>query len=392
MLIEFSFNNKILILLIFPIVFQFEDLVIRLYIKHDNRIFRIFKIFLSFLFFIFLELIYKYRTRNINSHNSVSNLPTMKDIENDINSINLGNQVNIEIRKKKNKAKINNALFLFLLSFLVLLSYFINYWDDDNNKIKNYLRSIGIFFEIMNFGILSHFILDANFYRHHILSLFIMFISLITLFISLADITRFKALAILYFFIYTLSYSLYNILGKKYFDLFFKTPHFMLFFIGIINVTGLLIYDIITYFCKREISGIILGFKDNITSIKDVLIFLLELLIKFVYTLGVWLVIYYFTPCHFIISDILCVLISYIIRIIKHSEEIIIISIIIYFIVMICSLIFNEIIILKFCNLEFYTKKYINLRERIDSAFLISNNPGEDNEEDESSISEHHSS
>ena len=59
---------------------------------------------------------------------------------------------------------------------------------------------------------------------------------------------------------------------------------------------------------------------------------------------------------------------------------------------MICSLIFNEIIILKFCNLEFYTKKYINLRERIDSAFLISNNPGEDNEEDESSISEHHSS
>ena len=38
---------------------------------------------------------------------------------------------------------------------------------------------------------------------------------------------------------------------------------------------------------------------------------------------------------------------------------------IIFFINFICSLIFNEIIILKFCKLEYYTKKYIIEREHI---------------------------
>ena len=44
---------------------------------------------------------------------------------------------------------------------------------------------------------------------------------------------------------------------------------------------------------------------------------------------------------------------------------------IVFVINLICSLIFNEIIILKFCELEYYTKKYIKDRAIIDVSALL---------------------
>ena len=38
---------------------------------------------------------------------------------------------------------------------------------------------------------------------------------------------------------------------------------------------------------------------------------------------------------------------------------------------LICSLIFNEIIILKFCKLEYYTKKYIKIRATMDVSAIF---------------------
>ena len=49
----------------------------------------------------------------------------------------------------------------------------------------------------------------------------------------------------------------------------------------------------------------------------------------------------------------------------------IIIFSIVFFINLICSLVLNEIIILKFFGLEYYTKKYINKRGRLDSLELF---------------------
>ena len=187
---------------------------------------------------------------------------------------------------------------------------------------------------------------------------------------------------ILYFFIYTLFYSLYNVLGKKYFDLFYYSPYYMLFIIGSINSTVLLLYDMIAYFVNEEYSGIILGFKDNINTFINFCFFFLELFVKFIYTLGIWVTLYYFTPYHFIISDFISQIISYYINIITNSKinkynstinNIIIFSVV-YLINFICSLIFNEIIIIKCCKLYYYTKKYIKRREKMDTFFLINDN------------------
>ena len=128
--------------------------------------------------------------------------------------------------------------------------------------------------------------------------------------------------------------------------------------IGAFACIPMLIYDIIVYLAKPDISGIIIGFKENITSVK-----------------------YFFTPFHFIISEFISEIFNYYIKMIQSGKgnkydfiyytiNIIIFSVV-FFINLVCSLIFNEVIILKFCKLEIYTKKYIHKRARSDANTLF---------------------
>ena len=148
--------------------------------------------------------------------------------------------------------------------------------------------------------------------------------------------------------------------------------------IGLINSIGLLLYDVIAYFINDEYSGIIKGFRDNIDSIQSFFWFLLELVFKFIYTAGIWISIYDLTPCHFIISDFTAEMISFYIKIINKTHidnyfftttNIIMFSII-FFINLICSLVFNEVLIVKFFKMHYYTNKYIKEREHIELTTL----------------------
>ena len=148
--------------------------------------------------------------------------------------------------------------------------------------------------------------------------------------------------------------------------------------IGLTNSIGLLLYDIITFFINDEYSGIIKGFRDNIDSAKIFFCLLLELVVKFIYTAGIWISIYDLTPCHFIISDFTAEMISFYVKIIRNTPindyffttTNIIMFTIIFFINLICSLIFNEVFIVKFLGLHYYTDKYIKKREQIELSTL----------------------
>ena len=79
---------------------------------------------------------------------------------------------------------------------------------------------------------------------------------------------------------------------------------------------------------------------------------------------------------------------------IYYTINIIIFSVV-FFINLICSLIFNEIIILKFCSLEYYTKKYINKRATnditslfIDEDSINSEKESENNKDESISLNE----
>ena len=383
MKIVFSFNSKILFLLIFPIFIQIESPVQELYIKKDYLLFNMFKIFLSYVMFIPFVLIFKYRTKKNQRRNSeitrASNL--------DEKSEKTGDHIKKEITKNKRETIRNNILLLLALSLIDLVAYYINYYENDNSEqIKFFLNSIGILFEIINFGLISYLLLDKKYYRHHFLSFGIIFISLFISFIFyiIKEDLKFYivVIIIMYYYTYTLLYSSYNVLGKKYLDEYFQSPYEMLFKIGLINITLLLFYDIIAFFCNDKYSGVIIGFRDNIVKYYDFLFFFLELIIKCLYTSGIWLTIYYFTPLHFIISDFISEIIKFYIHCIKNShkisDDIIIIFTITYFINFCGSLVFNEIVILKFCKLEYYTNKYIQKREKIDSTLMeISDNDDE---------------
>ena len=210
-----------------------------------------------------------------------------------------------------------------------------------------------------------------------------------------------------YYLIYYFLYGLFNTLLKKYIIIYFHSIYYILLIIGTLVCVPMIIYDIITYHVKQDISGIILDFKENITSVKDFFLFFVETIFQFFSNLGIFWTIYYFTPFHFIISEFISELLNYYIKLIEHDPDkpdkygfiyykynIIIFSVV-FFINLICSLIFNEIIILKFCSLEYYTKKYINKRATnditslfIDEDSINSEKESENNKDESISLNE----
>ena len=406
MLFELSFNNKILFLLVFPIFFQFEPFLIMQYVKpeYDFVLFRIFNLYLSRLFFILLFLIFKYNTtehykskKNQKSKNGL--IEDNKENDADLKTENIG-YLNDEIKKNKFKQSRNNILFLLSLSGLEFIANLINYNQENiHREIKFFLNTVGILLEITNFGLLSFSILKQKFYKHHYYSLAIIFFSLMILFSIYIFRIKFEFFIFIFYFFYTLFYSAYDILGKKYLEKYFESPYFMLFIIGFFNVIVLLLYDLITYCIDEKYSSIITGFQGNIIDLKTFFYFFLDILNKFIYTFGIWMTIYYFTPFHFIISEFISEIFKYFIIVIIRSQIVddkkyideynIIIFSLIYLINFICSLVFNEIIILKFCGMEYYTNKYILIRERKESSLVIKNENGYVDDESNASSSEY---
>ena len=380
MYIEFSFNLKLLFILIYPIFKISEQPIANQFLKEDNHLFRIFRIFLSNEFsFIFL-LIFKYMNKT-----------TKKDITPDEHDkiIEHSEVILADIELSKNN-KIKSIIFLFLLSIIYVGSYFFNYYVR-KTIIIICRNSIGIIFEIIIFYILSLFILKEKYYKHHYLSMSIICATLIGLFISYllqvndSDYSIYNAFW--YYLAYYSLYGLFDILLKKYFLVYFYSIYFVLLLIGAFTCIPMLIYDIIAFFINKDVSGIIIGFANNVNNVKSVFLFIVHLISLFMSNLGLFWTIYYFTPFHLIICEFILELLNYYIRLIQNKLEkpekenifsflfetnnIIIFSIV-FFINLICSLIFNEIIILKFCKLEYYTKNYIKERAETDVDELLS--------------------
>ena len=380
MYIEFSFNLKLLFILIYPIFKISEQPIANQFLKEDNHLFRIFRIFLSNEFsFIFL-LIFKC----INKTNKKDITPDEHD-----KIIEHSEVILADIELSKNN-KIKSIIFLFLLSIIYVGSYFFNYYVR-KTIIIICRNSIGIIFEIIIFYILSLFILKEKYYKHHYLSMSIICATLIGLFISYllqVDDKQYSIYnAFWYYLAYYSLYGLFDILLKKYFLVYFYSIYFVLLLIGAFTCIPMLIYDIIAFFINKDVSGIIIGFANNVNNVKSVFLFIVHLISLFMSNLGLFWTIYYFTPFHLIICEFILELLNYYIKLIQNKLEkpekenifsflfetnnIIIFSIV-FFINLICSLIFNEIIILKFCKLEYYTKNYIKERAETDVDELLS--------------------
>ena len=398
MLIGFSkVNSKLLILAIFPIFEPIRKIFDekRKDKSKDNNFFKLFRFYLSYVLSIIFIIIIKFREKDEKRNKIINKLKTInftknKDEKVDAKSdgqswINPQDKVKSDLKKERVAKKV--MYIGFLIAILLILNIFnIIFRDIFSDEGWNFIlhigkKSFGVFFEIIFFITLSIYAMKYKIYRHHFVSLIVILLNLILLMISFIicfpDCT---IQTIIYYFFYSFLFCLYCILGKKYLNLFSNSPYNIMLSIGIVSIIILFIFDIIMFslFDNNDDYinkyGIILGFK-KMTNILSIYVFIFDVICNFFSNIGLWLTIYYYSPFHYIISEsmseYLFILYDFIIfkRDYKFSD--IILYTIIYIINFTFFLIFNEIIILKFCGLNYNIKENIEEREIIDNILAL---------------------
>ena len=377
---------KLLIPIIFPIFLQIRK-VIREKKIFNNSVYSGFNDFLSLTIFGFLYLIMKYRTKsskdiNVNNNNKKNELKHSNDTDNNEEKKNNNNPPlkhfnpntrieNINLKKKKAE-KVKKFLFALVISYLQLIAIFSQYiWEKKSDELKFYSQTL---FQLIYLIIFSKCFLDFSIYSHQIFSFIIILICLLIFFIEIIiyhkvgfnDMILFNMTKLCKQYFYCLS----DVLGKKYLITYMDSLYLFLFKIGIIGIIPLTIFGIISLFVnideKFHLFQIII--KCNIW------IYLLDLFLSCIFELSLWLIIYYFTPCHYIIyetiSNFLEIIFDKIIvkkSNVNFSKGQKITFYVLYPFIIFAAFVFNEIIILNFCGLNRNTKNEIMKRGNLDN-------------------------
>ena len=268
----------------------------------------------------------------------------------------------------KNKIKI--FIYALIISIILTSEYIRKIYYSNEYEFEE--RLYFLFFV----PILCTIILKKGIFRHQFLSLFIAFLGLTIIFVpffrdmkksdndeSLKHIMISNILII----IEALLYSCHIVLAKYLMYDYYVSPFLCLFLNGVMSL-------IISFF-GFGISSII--DKDNIfrdsfnvlkkLDLKNYILFAFIYFICCIYHTLTYLIIYYFSPILFCMSDIISPMLDVIFHtFITKTEEAGKFNIIMkgsgYFLLLFATLIYNEIIILNFCGLNKYTSKCITKR------------------------------
>ena len=393
MLIEFGIiKYKLLIPLMYPIFYQ-----IRRYIhKETNPYYELFTDYLGYLFSGLIFITIKCRMKRKTNSKDIEDvkLPKSKIIyeskmdnrkskikrEKDI--INNYNQIHAAKKQLDRIICIKKYLFLLLLSFINLVPMPLETFQLKHKDLfLNFDFKIGfsLFFYIFFFVLFSRVILGNKIYHHQLFSLIIIIlcIPILLTFYLLKEEDK-NLLKLLYNSLILISilclYSLFNVLSKKFYNVYMDSPYHLMFIIGLISLFILLLYECIsisiTGIKENDFNGIIFQIKKNYEedTYMCFLKFIGSVLSSFILLAGIQLTIYFFTPCHFIISESLSLIITTFLEnsLEKYNIAYKITIYIIYFIIAFTSLVYNEVIIINIGNLSKNTRKNIEKRELIE--------------------------
>ena len=260
--------------------------------------------------------------------------------------------------------------------------------EQDKNLKMEYRKTLGVSFEYLYLIIFSIIILKFQLYIHQIISLIVIYICLI-IFLSETTIyykeKTFKNILInIAFFGSTqLFFCIENVLGKKYLITYFDNIYFFMFKIGTIGLIAIVSYDIIVeifFDDKDTYHGIFTFFRKLSKKLDNTHFFLLDIFFGFLWQVSLWLTIYYFSPLHFIIIEVIGDFFETTIIIINKEliytkDELNMTQKITFFIaypfIFFFFLVFFEIIILNVCKLNYNTKIHIMLRQKIDGNYDV---------------------
>jgi hypothetical protein len=272
----------------------------------------------------------------------------------------------------KSKESKNKNLKIFLLILVIGISYTI-YISNSKILSKKYtVFEIRIYHLVFN-TIFCRLILKYEVFSHQILSIILTLIGWILISIPIFQkISSQDIVPNIIFFFGAIFYPLYLVFFKfiiqKYYLSVFLNMLFIGIFLLIISIIGLLTYSLID--CN------------NLTYIKEIFdiaednkLFYFALLFGTIVKVIFCLIIYYFTPNIFVLTNVISSIINWIFNyfITKNKEETtlnLILQGIGYFIILFSTLIYNEFIIFNFCGLNKNTIKNISERSTIEEIEL----------------------
>ena len=217
----------------------------------------------------------------------------------------------------------------------------------------------------------SKYLLKIKIVNHQILSLLIAFIGLILLFIPIILVIGEEDIIInIIIFVSSIGVSLLLVLCKYLTHNYYMSPYLCILFLGIISITitiiGFLLYSLIN---NHNLDIIIDSFNfSKIETNGDILCLYILATFLFASILQVLtiLIIYYFSPTLYTVTDIIIPLLTWILKSSKDGETTtnIILKSLGFSIVFISSLIYNEIIICNFYGFNVNAKKCIEERQK----------------------------
>ena len=392
-------NYKLIIPLIYPLFYQIR----RIIHKNDEKPFlQFFTNYLGYLLSGLIYLFIKWRMKKkkvITKNNDLSDkdvdtivyelndlfVPTFNDsfdrsstssfvkVKTLVNSKTVrsehSNQIALEkikIEKKNSKRK---HLFILLLVVIYLIPMLLDAFNPYAFKTSS---SVSLFFSIISYVIFGRLILGMKIYTHQIFALIIILVGniIIVLLVFIGKETQNFILSLLFIVSIVVLFCLYNNLAKRYFNVYMGSPYYLMFVIGLISICLIFPYEVITVIAfgkNTSFNGIFYQMEKNFekTSLYP-LIFIGDIISAFLWIAGIILTIYFFTPCHFIIcesiSQILSAFISHTLDELSVARQVIIY--ILFFIIFLGSLIYNEIFIIHICSLSKNTQKHIIIRQK----------------------------
>ena len=323
---------------------------------------------LSFVFGGFLYIISYFQQKGNKINDSFTNRKKFKHFNNN---------------KKNSKKKL---LIILLISFLYLICEILQILSSNKHLLEE--RLYYIFF----IPLFSKLILKEDIYKHHYLSLIISILGIIFLIIPICLVFEQEDIIANVLIIFRgISYSLALILIKYTMDSFYISPLKICLLIGIILIVLIsfifLTYSLIKY---HDLSY----FKDCVDFSKedDKVRIIIYIIISFIFLSSLqiltFLVVFYFSPMILTVTDIISPMLLWTVTTIENGSIMpdVIMYPIGYFILLLSTLIYNEIIILNFCGLSKNTKKYVEERiktELVELNEIIDNNEPDNDIDDE---------
>ena len=286
--------------------------------------------------------------------------------------------------EKNNKENIKHKNWkIFGLILVIGLSYTV-YISNSKILSKKYtVFEIRIYHLVFN-TIFCKLILKYTVFRHQLFSLILACIGWV--FISIPIFEKLNISDIIpniIFFFGAIFYPLYLVFFKFIIENYYLSVFLNMFFIGvfllIISIIGLMSYSLIN--CS------------NLTYLKEIFdiaennyLFLIAIFFGTIVKVIFCLIIYYFTPNIFVLTNVISSIINWIFNLVTKKKEETVINIVFqsigYFIILISTLIYNEFIIFNFFGLNRNTTKDINERIALEEIRLNSDKIDKDDDDD----------